>query len=453
MLSEKSLVERFRLYVAEHALFTNNDRLLLAVSGGVDSMVMLSLFARCGYSVAVAHCNFQLRGKESDDDEMLVETQVRKYGLDYYNRRFDTTGEMERTGDSMEMAARRLRYDWFHSLCDEHGYTTIAIAHHIDDSIETFFINLLRGTGLKGLTGIGNRMGRVVRPMMFATRKEILEYAVAEGIPYREDSSNRSTKYLRNKIRLGLIPMIREINPKFTDLMRSNIEHLTDARRFLAHAVEMMSSNILESLPDGSQVLYPMRIGDAPSRRYVIYELLSERYGFKGDTVSALCRAFEGGDTGKRFYSREYVAVVEREESIVVSAITADDDCTVTVNEGDLRCYCGNSMLIFERMDIGLVREFGVPSDTAQIDADKLKWPLTLRRWREGDRFIPFGMNGCKKVGDFLTDCKASTAEKQRQFVLLSGDDIVWLVGRRIDNRYRLTNDTDNVLKITCETI
>ena len=453
MSSEKMFAERFCRYVASQRLFAPEERILLAVSGGVDSMVMLSLFARCGYAAAVAHCNFQLRGAESDEDELLVEREARKYGLEYYNRRFDTTGEMERTGDSMEMAARRLRYDWFRELCDTHGYASVAIAHHIDDSIETFFINLLRGTGLRGLTGIGNRMGRVVRPMMFATRREILEYAVAEGIPYREDSSNRSTKYLRNKIRLGLIPMIREINPKFTDLMRSNIEHLTGARQFLSQAVARMAGEVVEYGVDGCDILCAARIEDTASRRFVIYELLSDGYGFKGDTVTALCRALEAGETGKRFYSREYVAVVERDEKIAVSRIGEDDDCTVTVAEGTARCYCGNSALAFERMDIGQIREFGVSADAAQIDADKLQWPLTLRRWREGDRFVPFGMTGSKKVGDFLTDCKASTAEKQRQFVLLSGEDIVWLVGRRIDNRYRLTSDSENVLKITRETV
>ena len=169
-------------------------------------MVLLSLMASLGYRFGVAHCNFQLRGAESDEDEVIVAREAARYGVPCYNRRFDTAAEMERTGESMEMTARRLRYAWFEELRREHGYAAIAVAHHADDSIETFFINLLRGTGLRGLTGISTRMGRVVRPLMFASRREILEYAVAQKIPFREDSSNRSTKYLRNKIRLGLIP-------------------------------------------------------------------------------------------------------------------------------------------------------------------------------------------------------------------------------------------------------
>ena len=446
-----NLTQRFEKYIADNRLFTRDDRILLAVSGGVDSMVMMSLFARCGYDTAVAHCNFQLRGAESDEDEVLVADEAAKLGLESYNRRFDTAGEMERTGDSMEMTARRLRYDWFCDLCNQHGYTAIAIAHHIDDSIETFFINLLRGTGLKGLTGIRNQRGRVVRPLMFTTRKEIVEYAVAEGIPFREDSSNRSTKYLRNKIRLGLVPMIREINPKFTDLMRSNIDHLTDARFFIAQSIRRMGAEVIEQR-DGADILHPERIEEGYPRDFVIYELLNSRYEFKGDTVSALCRAMGDGQIGKRFYSRNFAACCER-DGIYITPITDDDDCQTLVEADAHRAYCGNSVLSFERKDIDLVMEFGAPENVAQIDADKLQWPLTLRRWREGDRFVPFGMTGRKKVGDYLTDCKVPGIEKQRQFVLVSGEDIVWLVGRRIDDRFKLTNQTENVLKITKEVI
>ena len=227
------LLDKFQDYIRENELVKPSERVLLTVSGGVDSMVMLSLFARSGYAIGVAHCNFQLRGAESEEDEVLVQQEAARYGVPFYNMRFDTKGEMERTGESVQMAARRLRYDWFNALCAEYGYDAIAIAHHADDSIETFFINLLRGTGLRGLTGIHAVNGRIVRPLLFASRRDILDYAHAERIPFREDSSNRSTKYLRNKVRLGLIPRIREINPKFTEQMCANIERLTDAQLFL----------------------------------------------------------------------------------------------------------------------------------------------------------------------------------------------------------------------------
>ena len=446
-----ALLEAFRKYIADNDLATHDDRILLTVSGGVDSMVMLSLFTRSGYRVGVAHCNFQLRGAESDEDEVLVEEEARKYGVEFYNKRFETAAEMERTGESMEMAARRLRYAWFDALSREHGYTVVAIAHHADDSIETFFINLLRGTGLRGLTGISTQVGKVVRPLMFASRKEILEYAVANRIPFREDSSNRSTKYLRNKIRLGLIPRIREINPKFTSLMRRNIARLTDAQLFINHGIERIRGEAVTT-ENGLDTIHLDRIDPAFPQEFVIYELLNSAYGFKGDVIDSLCHSLRHGMTGRRFYSRERVAYVDR-GTIVVAPIAPGDACMVTVERGVPRSYCGNSALYFEYCDIDAIKNFGVPEHIAQVDADLLKFPLTLRRWREGDWFIPFGLAGRKKVSDFLIDAKVSMPEKERQFVLLSGDEIVWLVGRRIDDRYRLTPDTENVLRITKEIV
>ena len=446
-----ALLEAFQRYVAENDLATHDDRILLTVSGGVDSMVMLSLFTRSGYSVGVAHCNFQLRGAESEEDEVLVEEEAKKYGVEFYNKRFETTAEMERTGESMEMAARRLRYAWFDTLSRGQGYTAVAIAHHADDSIETFFINLLRGTGLRGLTGISTQVGRIIRPLMFASRKEILEYAVANRIPFREDSSNRSTKYLRNKIRLGLIPRIREINPKFTDLMRRNIERLTDTQLFIDAAVAHMREDVVTQA-DGIATIHVERIEAAYPRNFAVYELLSSQYGFKGDVCDALCRALSEAATGRRFYAREYVATVDRGR-ILVERIAPGDACEVTVEQGTQRSYCGNMVLYFEACDIDDIRAYDVPEQVALLDADLLRYPLRLRRWREGDTFIPFGMEGRKKVSDYLIDRKVSLPEKQRQFVLLSGDEIVWLVGRRIDDRYRLTDRTENVLRITKEII
>ena len=446
-----AFIEAFRKYIADNDLAKPDDRILLTVSGGVDSMVLLDLFARSGYRIGVAHCNFQLRGAESDEDEILVEERARMYGVPFYNRRFDTAGEMERTGESMEMAARRLRYAWFEELRRAEGYTVVAIAHHADDSIETFFINLLRGTGLRGLTGISTQIGKIVRPLMFASRKEILEYAVANRIPYREDSSNRSTKYLRNKIRLGLVPRIREIKPKFTQLMRRNIGRLTDAQRFIDHAVERIRREAVTS-ENGIDTIHIDRIDPGFPLEFVIYELLGSAYGFKGDVIDAMCRALAHEATGRRFYSRERMATVDRGR-IVVFPIAPDDPCRTEVERGALRSYCGNAVLYYEDLDIGLVEDFGVPENVAQVDADKLQFPLTLRRWQEGDSFVPFGMTGRKKVSDFLIDRKVSLPEKQRQFVLLSGEDIVWVVGRRIDDRFRLTSETENVLRITQEIV
>lgn len=445
------LIDKFQDYVTRHELFSRQDKILLTVSGGVDSMVLMSLCVNSGYNVGVAHCNFCLRGQESDEDEILVQERARKYGIECHNRRFDTVGEMERTGESMEMAARRLRYTWFAELCEKHGYTVVAVAHHIDDSIETFFINLLRGTGLRGLTGIHKQVGHIVRPLMFATRKEILEYAMKKHIPYRDDSSNKSTKYLRNKIRLGLIPRIREISPRFPFIMHQNIERLISAQNFIQGAIDNIYTQAVTE-QSGVFTLHVERIADPKSRDFVIYEILSSRFGFKGDTVDGLCKALAQNNSGKRFYSRSNVAYVDR-GNIVITSISEEDSCLITVREGQQRAYCGNSALYFELCDVDSLTTYNVADNVALLDADKLTYPLTLRRWMEGDSFTPFGMTGSKKVSDFLIDAKVSMAEKGRQFVLLSQGEIAWLVGRRIGDEFRITDKTERVIRITKEII
>ena len=414
-------------------------------------MVLMSLTAAAGYRFGVAHCNFQLRGKESDEDELLVEHEATRLGVEFFNKRFDTTAEMERTGESMEMAARRLRYAWFRELCDEHGYTVIAIAHHINDSIETFFINMLRGTGLRGLTGINNHVGRIVRPLMFTNRKEIHDYAVAHRIPFREDSSNRSTKYLRNKVRIGLIPMLKEITPQFTTIMRRNVSRLSQAQDFISSAMSIIKRDVIEQ--DGDiRTIKVQSINPSLPRNFVIYEILSEEYGFKGDVVDALCHALDNNSTGRRFYAREWGAVVDRGD-IVVSPIAEDDDCEVVVERRTLRSYVGGSVLYYQYCDIDFIDTLDQGENVALIDADKLQYPLRLRRWREGDWFQPFGMSGRKKISDYLIDKKVSMAQKSRQFVLLSGDDIVWVVGRRLDDRFAVTKRTERVLRIVRDNI
>ncbi|MBQ2429988.1 MAG: tRNA lysidine(34) synthetase TilS [Alistipes sp.] len=445
------LIDKFQDYVTRHELFSRQDKILLTVSGGVDSMVLMSLCVNSGYNVGVAHCNFGLRGQESDEDEILVQERARKYGIECHNRRFDTVGEMERTGESMEMAARRLRYTWFAELCQKHGYTVVAVAHHIDDSIETFFINLLRGTGLRGLTGIHKQVGHIVRPLMFATRKEILEYAMKKHIPYRDDSSNKSTKYLRNKIRLGLIPRIREISPRFPFIMHQNIERLISAQNFIQGAIDNIYAQAVTE-QSGIYTLHVERIADPKSRDFVIYEILSSRFGFKGDIVDGLCKALAQNNSGKRFYSRSNVAYIDR-GNIVITSISEEDSCLITVREGQQRAYCGNSVLYFELCDVDNLTTYNVADNVALIDADKLTYPLTLRRWMEGDSFTPFGMTGSKKVSDFLIDAKVSMAEKGRQFVLLSEGKIAWLVGRRIGDEFRITDKTERVIRITKEII
>lgn len=446
-----TLLEKFKKYITDHQLVGKDSRIILTVSGGVDSMVMMHLFVEAGYNVGVAHCNFQLRGEESEEDEELVAQQAAKLGVPHFNRRFDTKGEMAQTGESVQMAARRLRYAWFDELCLDEGYDTIAVAHHADDSIETFFINLLRGTGLKGLTGISVLNGKVIRPLLFASRHEIKEYAKHHSIPFREDSSNRSTKYLRNKIRLGIIPRLREIVPQFTTIMSSNVDRLTETQMFINHATQKIARDAVEHI-GREDIIYPDRIDKGFPLRFVIYEIMSQYYGFKGDVVDSLTDALAAGATGKRFYSKDWVAYIDRGR-IVISRIEEQDECEIDVDLSKNKVYVGGSVLYIEKLDVDNVESIRVPEHIALLDLDTLQPPIQLRKWREGDRFIPLGMMEEKKVSDYLIDAKVSMAEKSRQFVLTSAGRIVWLVGQRIDNRHKITSKTENVLRLTKESI
>lgn len=451
MKTTSNLIAKFKKYIADYQLVTTDNKILLTVSGGVDSMVMMHLFVEAGYNVGVAHCNFGLRGQESEEDEVLVAEQAAKLGIPCYNQRFATKEEMAITGESVQMAARRLRYAWFSTLCTDEGYDTIAVAHHADDSIETFFINLLRGTGLKGLTGISMINGRIIRPLLFASRHEINDYAKAHKIPFREDSSNRSTKYLRNKIRIGIVPRLREIMPTFTATMCSNIDRLTEAQQFVNHAIEKIARDAVENV-GGMDIIHPEEIDKGFPQRFVIFEIMNQSYGFKGDVVDSLCDALKANATGKRFYSRDWVAYIDR-GNIVVTRITSDDECQVAVDITKNKAYCGNSVIYIERRSIDHIESLRVPEHIALLDADTLTEPLMLRKWREGDRFMPLGMSDEKKVSDYLIDAKVSMAEKNRQFVLTSGDRIVWLVGHRIDERHKISDETENVLRLTKEII
>ncbi|MFI3267042.1 MAG: tRNA lysidine(34) synthetase TilS [Rikenellaceae bacterium] len=441
------LLNKFLDYISENELATKDDKILLTVSGGVDSMVMMRLFVEAGFNVGIAHCNFQLRGEESDDDEVLVETQAAQFGLQLFNKRFDTAGEIERSGDSTQMVARRLRYEWFNSICEQHGYTHLAIAHHADDSVETFFINLVRGTGLRGLTGINVINGKIIRPLLFSTRKDIIEYAVSNKVPYREDSSNSSTKYLRNKIRLGIIPRIKEMSPNFSDTMRANVERLTAAQNFIDAGIDMIAAQIV-SVECPATIIDPSKLTSQVPLNFIIYELMSRR-GFRGDVIDGVCVALSADNgTGKRFYSKDNVAYVDRGR-IIIEPITDEDTCSVEVTKQTKRVHCGGHVITFEHIDVDDLDSFQVPANVAIVDEARLDYPLSLRRWNEGDFFLPFGMTGHKKISDTLVDLKVSLPDKKRQFVLTSSDDIVWLVGRRMDERYKITSKTTDVLRIT----
>ena len=442
-----SLVEKFCSYVAHEGLFTHDDTILLAVSGGVDSMVLMSLAREAGYRFAVAHCNFHLRGEESDGDELLVEREVRKMGVPFHVAHFDTYGEVASTGVSIEMAARRLRYAWFDELCDANGYSAVVIAHHIDDSIETHFINMLRGTGARGLAGIASRNGRVVRPLLLATREEIEAYASQNNIPFRVDSSNMSMKHLRNRVRHEVVPMLKGLNPHFTTIMQRNMAHLGQAQNFIDASMAIIKRAVLSD--DRGVVRIDVAAIDASlPRNFVIYEILSSEFGFRREVVTDICVALDNGATGRRFFAVDRVAVVDR-DAILVMPIAEDDDVEIRVDNDAVSATLGGVKFSFEMLAMADVATLNQGADVALLDADRVTFPLTIRRWREGDAMVPFGMAGRKKISDMLIDAKVSLVEKREQYLLLSDGDVTWLVGRRIDNRYAVRKDTLRVLRVS----
>ena len=410
-------------------------------------MVLMSLAREAGYRFAVAHCNFHLRGEESDGDELLVEREVRKMGVPYHVTHFDTYGEVASTGDSIEMVARRLRYAWFDELCDANGYSAVVIAHHIDDSIETHFINMLRGTGARGLAGIASRNGRVVRPLLFATREEIEAYASQNNIPFRVDSSNMSMKHLRNRVRHEVVPMLKGLNPHFTTIMQRNMTHLGQAQSFIDASMAIIKRAVL-SEDRGVFRIDVVAIDASFPRNFVIYEILSSEFGFRREMVTDICVALDNGVTGRRFFAVDRVAVVDR-DAILVMPIAEDDDVEIKVDNDAVSATLGGVKFSFDMLAMADVATLNQGADVALLDADRVTFPLTIRRWREGDAMVPFGMAGRKKISDMLIDAKVSLVEKREQYLLLSDGDVTWLVGRRIDNRYAVRKDTLRVLRVS----
>ena len=411
-------------------------------------MVLLHLFSRLEYLYGVAHCNFHLRGEEGDEDARSVEEVCRRLGVSHFNIDFDTMGEVDASGESVEMVARRLRYAWFRQLCLEHGYTKIVIAHHSDDSVETFFINLIRGTGLRGLTGIHVTNENIVRPLLFATRREILDYAHENKIAFRVDSSNLTTKYLRNKIRLGVIPRIKEISPQFGATMTGNVERLSNALCFIDRQMDKIRAEITHAAGNGTVISVDRIDRDLP-RNYVIYEILRP-YGFSSEVVENLISSLDSGKSGTRFFSHTHVAYLNRKH-IIVKDISHAESYRLTVRQDVSKMYGLGGLLTFETLEREDVETLRQPEHIALLDASKIRYPLTVRIWEEGDGFVPLGMSGRKKISDFLIDEKVALPDKEQQLVVVSGDDIVWLVGRRIDERYKVNEETTHVLRIARE--
>ena len=441
------MITEFKRYIEAEDLCSFGERILLAVSGGVDSVVMAHLFAEAGYGCAIAHCNFQLRGVDSDADEEFVRSLAGSLEMPVYVKRFDVDREVEEKGISVQMAARELRYIWFEKLAEQHGYEAIATAHNTNDSVETVLLNLSRGTGIRGLTGIPSRNGKVIRPLLFASRKEIETYAENRHLAFREDSSNRETKYQRNKIRHDVIPAMEQINPGFINTMAGNMKRLEDATAIFSHAVEQVREAIFEMGTEGIRIHIDQLNRLTPLQTW-LYELFSP-FGFTRSQCEGIEQILEAAP-GKRSISSTHQLYKDRDQLILVKSKA----------ESFERYYLDrpekNSLLPFS-MDVEVMDrlELGeIPRDrnTACLDYDTIPFPLTIRHWLHGDYFYPLGMDQIKKLSDFFVDQKVPVPEKERIWILATGRKIVWIMGHRIDNRFRITDQTKRVLLLRFQT-
>jgi tRNA(Ile)-lysidine synthase len=440
-----SVINRFQEYIEQHSLCAKNDRILLTVSGGVDSMVMLDLFVRTGYEVAVAHCNFHLRGDESDGDEQFVVNACAEYGVEVFVKHFDTKAYAKQNHVSVQVAARDLRYTWFEQLRQDKNFDFIAVAHHADDSVETFFINLLRGSGITGLKGISVRRENIIRPLLFAEREDIERYAHEHEIPYREDSSNKEDKYLRNKIRHQLLPRLKEMTDNYEQTVIASLNRLEEADGLLQQLLEEKFARLLIARGDMLVVQLEKLLELEPLDVWVYY--LLRQYGFNRDTTDRITTAVKNKQTGSVFHAAAYNALVDRDYLLLKPVGEAETG--VFLLEENTREIAEPIKMKIEASDLDDHFSLNRAEGVAQLDMDKLEFPLKIRKWQEGDRFVPLGMSGTKLVSDYFIDNKISRFDKERIWLLLSGNDIVWIIGHRISDKYKISSGTKRVLTIT----
>ena len=437
------MLEFFKKFISEERLVTSGKTLLLAVSGGIDSVVLTDLSNRAGLKFAIAHCNFGLRGKESDGDEIFVNQLAKKHKVEFHSKRFDTKAFAAEHKVSIQMAARELRYQWFDKLLTENKYSELLVAHHKDDEVETFFINLIRGTGIAGLHGIALKREKIVRPLLFTNRKNIEKYARQNKLAYREDSSNASEKYLRNKLRLKIIPLLKEINPSLESGINKSIQRIREFEQLISETVQAKLDAIRVKKKNGIEIDCKKLAMLNPASVYM-YELLKP-FGFNESVCKEVSTIISEKSSGKQFLSRTHRLLKNRDTLIITDLLKK------APKEFQLKVTTKKVTQPF-RLTISKteVKSLRIPSaaSTACLDFDKLKFPLSIRRWRNGDAFYPLGMKTQKKLSDFFIDNKYSMLDKERAWLLTSGQDIVWVIGKRIDERYKITKETKTVYKL-----
>ncbi len=447
-LASKNIKEKIIKFIAQHELFSPKDGLLVALSGGIDSVCLLHLLLEMGFeNLTAAHCNFQLRAEESEQDQQFCLEICNTMGIKHALKRFDTQAFAHANGLSIQVAARTLRYQWFEQLMNEQKTKYLLTAHHQTDNLETLLINQIRGTGIAGLHGILPKNNYIVRPLLCLTKTEINNYASEENIIYREDSSNASDKYIRNSIRHHILPLLQAINPQIEQTFFDNGTRIYETQQIYNKKIEELKSQICLKIDDTNTHIDINTFFKNQGSPTLLFELLND-FGFKSPAIDAIFESLTK-QSGKLFFSQTHQLLKDRTTLMLqpISKINNKNQSFLwQKNTPDYQFPLGEiSFVIKKKLDINI----GIQTNYAYFDADKVEFPLTLRPWQEGDYFMPFGMRGKKKVSNFLSDVKVNLFEKDNIWVVQhSNKDILWLIDYRTDNRYRVGEATQKILVI-----
>lgn len=439
MLTQESFFHHLKALVPA----CETSRFLLAVSGGKDSVVMASLFHACGLHFQIAHCNFHLRGTDSDDDMAFVESLAAELNVTLHIKEFDTLAVQKNSGRSIEMTARELRYDWFRELAPDFDF--VVTAHHADDNAETLLLNLARGTGLRGLLAIPEVNGAFLRPLLPFSSADIADYAQKHQIAFRTDQSNFSEQFHRNKIRLSVLPKLKEINPEVVRTLSQDILNFKQLNAFVSHQLDSIFARISRHEGDELHIDIP-RLQQEEDCGFVLYELLRP-YGFDSSTIAEILRALSA-QSGKLFHSASHQLLKDR-QSLIVKPIASDGCVSRICSTPDELSQLGFQIEYGELEPLSADAPWKrCTPDTLWVDADKFLFPVEIRSWRDGDKFVPFGMRGQKKISDLFNDLKIDRFGKKNIPILCSNQQIAWIVGVRADNRFRIDKSTNRFYKI-----
>ena len=434
------MLTKFQYHIEQNFAQLKDKKLLLAVSGGVDSMVLLDLFYKLRFDICIVHCNFQLRGEESDADELLVREICQEGYIPYFIESFDTLEFAKENKLSIQLAARKLRYDWFQEIISL-GFDYVLTAHHLDDNVETFLINFTRGTGLEGLTGIPAQNGNIIRPLLPFSREEIENYANENKIQWREDLSNASDKYFRNKLRHNIVPILKELNTGFLDSFQNTLHHLQQAESLVNDASKLVFEKVVEEKENQVEIHLKPLLQFENYKAY-LYQWLN-KFGFSAwNDIYDLVVA----QSGKQIFSETHVLLKDREKLILSERKSSNKEEIYSIESLDDKVNIPLKLRFYKGVNI-----FETHSNCIFVDESKLKFPLTIRKWQEGDYFYPSGMNGKKKLSKYFKDEKYSLLDKENQWLLCSEDQIVWVIGKRADNRFTSNETTQNSIKIVLE--